>query len=204
MKARKNVVLIDYENVQNVDLKPLLSHDVLIKVFHGSNQKFTSVFLNLAVEFGKGKFEAIQISGNGKNALDFHIAYYIGKLSKEIENPHFHIISKDTGFKPLVDHINNHDNVVCTLESSIAHIPQLKPTATKPIVDRYQLVVETLTKSKTPKPKRKKNLRNQVMTICKKGLSESEADKIIMKLVENKLIEINGESIIYKMGSAEK
>jgi hypothetical protein len=81
---KKNIILIDYENVQKHDLRPLLVHDVLIKVFYNKNQKASFDFLKLAMEFGKEKFEAIQIEGQGKNAADFHIAYFIGKISKEI------------------------------------------------------------------------------------------------------------------------
>jgi hypothetical protein len=99
--------------VQNLDLKPLLDHDVLIEVFHNENQKFSSSFTNLAIEFGKGRMELIQISGSGKNAADFHIAYFLGKFAREIENPAFHVISKDTGFKPLVNYVNTHDKIDC-------------------------------------------------------------------------------------------
>jgi len=54
-------------------------------------------FTRLALEFGKEKFELVGIKGQGKNAADFHIAYFIGKLSKEIPDSLFHIISRDTG-----------------------------------------------------------------------------------------------------------
>ena len=44
--------------------------------------------------------EYIQIDGHGKNALDFHIAFYIGRLAMESLGAFFHIISGDTGFGP--------------------------------------------------------------------------------------------------------
>ncbi len=194
---KKNIILIDYENVQIFDLKPLLNYDVLIKVFHGENQKFSSAFANIALEFGKDKFELIKIKGNGKNALDFHIAYFIGKFSKEIENAFFHIISKDTGFKPLVEFLYHEEKILCLLESSIANIPLLKQSVPKSIEDRYQLVVETLSNSKAPKPKKIKTMRNQIISICKNEIVESDADEIIQKLVENKFIELKNESITY-------
>jgi hypothetical protein len=46
--------------------------------------------------------EYVQMDGNGTNALDFHIAYYIGRLAAEYPDAYFHIISKDTGFDPLI------------------------------------------------------------------------------------------------------
>jgi hypothetical protein len=196
-KMKKNVILIDYENVQKVDFKPLLALDVLIKVFHGENQKFTSDFTNMALEFGKDKFELIKIKGNGKNALDFHIAYYIGKLSKEIENSFFHIISKDTGFKPLVEYLKHNEKIYCLLEPCIAEIPLLKPIP-KTNGERFKLVLETLSNSKTSKPKRIKTLKNQIIAICKKEISDNEADEIIKMLIDKKIIDCNKETILYK------
>jgi len=63
---KKNVILIDYENVQKHNLRPLLEHDVLIKVFHGESQKFTSEFTGLALEFGKEKFELIEYGARAR------------------------------------------------------------------------------------------------------------------------------------------
>ena len=45
----------------------------------------------------------VRIVGNGRNALDFHIAYYLGQLATQTRD--FHIISKDQGFDPLIKHM---------------------------------------------------------------------------------------------------
>ena len=39
--------------------------------------------------------------------MDFHIAFYIGRLSKEEPGSEFHIVSKDKGFDPLVQHLRS-------------------------------------------------------------------------------------------------
>ena len=237
---KKNVILIDYENVQKHNLRPLLEHDVLIKVFHGENQKFTSEFTRLALEFGREKFELVGIKGQGKNAADFHIAYFIGKLSKEIPNSSFHIISRDTGFKVLADFLNQVQGIPCRVESSIADMPLLKtvaavtkpnlpvakpgvpaakpfmpatranlpaarpivhgvkPVAARTIGDWYALVKGELTDARAHKPKKKKTLRNQIISICKRKINEIEADAIIQRLVDDRVIEYKNESIIYK------
>jgi hypothetical protein len=202
---KKNIILIDYENVQKHDLRPLLAHDVLIKVFYNKNQKVGFDFLKLAVEFGKDKFHAIQIEGQGKNAADFHIAYFIGKLLNENKDADFHIISRDTGFKPLVDFLNQgKKEPFCFVESSIADMSGIKPVllAVKPVMPRtienwYALVVGKLTTSKAQKPKKKKTLRNQIISVCKRKINENDADLIIQKLMDNKIIECKNELIIY-------
>jgi hypothetical protein len=41
--------------------------------------------------------EYVRLSGGGANALDFHIAYYLGQLTAKDPTAYFHFISKDTG-----------------------------------------------------------------------------------------------------------
>jgi hypothetical protein len=68
-------VLIDFENVQPKNLEILKNHPFKIFVFVGANQ--TKVFFDLAStmqQFGDNA-HYIKISGNGQNALDFHIAF---------------------------------------------------------------------------------------------------------------------------------
>jgi hypothetical protein len=45
------------------------------------------------------------MQGSGKNALDFHIAYYLGKYAETDPRGVFRIVSKDKGFDPLVEHM---------------------------------------------------------------------------------------------------
>jgi hypothetical protein len=194
---KQDIILIDYENVQSIDLAPLIGHDVLIKVFHNENQKFSSSFTKLAIEFGKDRLELVQISGNGRNAADFHIAYFLGKLTREITNPSFHIISKDNGFRPLVDHLKNHEKIPCILESDISIIPQPKINTDKRKKDYYIEVIAFLTNAKTAKPKTWKTLQNLIVSICHNEITKDHADAIIKKLITEKIIGCTNESISY-------
>jgi hypothetical protein len=49
------------------------------------------------------------MNGSGKNALDFHIAYYVGKYAEIDPKGTFRIISKDKGFDPLIEHLRAAD-----------------------------------------------------------------------------------------------
>jgi hypothetical protein len=82
--------------------------------------------------------EYITMDKSGSNALDFHIAYYLGVLSQEVPAPAFRIISKDAGFDPLIRHLRR-KNLVVTREGSIGpkSVPQTSgasPKNTKPIL----------------------------------------------------------------------
>jgi hypothetical protein len=199
---KKNIILIDYENVQNIDLKPLIDLDVQIYVFHGKDQKFSAPLLKMALDLGKDKFVPVEISGTGKNAADFHIAYFLGKLSKVVENPFFHIISKDTGFKPLVHYIKDFDKLCCLQETAINDIPFLKTPHLKQEPEHnqkshYQMVLDFLKAPKTGKPKTKKTLRNQIVSVCKKEITEVEVDEVINHLIAEKIIEFKDEYVSY-------
>src|SRR5690606_40973713 len=47
----------------------------------------------------------VRISGSGRNALDFHIAFHIGLIAAAERDVFFHVISKDSGFDPLITHL---------------------------------------------------------------------------------------------------
>jgi hypothetical protein len=197
---KKTIILIDYENVQDINLKPLLNLDVLIKVFHNANQKFSSSFLKLAMEFGKERIELIQIMGSGKNAADFHIAYFLGKLMHEITNSSFLIISKDNGFKPLVNFIKSHDKIDCSQDNKIPNIMVKESVADKTKSDNYTVVKGHLSDPKMPKPKKEVPLRNLIISICHKKITEAEADAIIRRLIAEEVIHSQNGSISYPAG----
>ena len=102
-----NYILIDLENVQPNNLEILKDHPFKIFVFVGENQnKISFELASMMQNFGDDA-NYIKIVGNGKNALDFHLAYYLGILSEKEPTGYFHIISKDTGFDPLITHSRN-------------------------------------------------------------------------------------------------
>ncbi len=122
-------VLSDFENVPFTDIGVLKPGQCRIKVFLSQTQ--TKVPLKLAQSlqpFG-ADVEYIQIAGSGPNALDFHIAYYIGKLSTEFPGSDFTIISGDTGFDPLIQHLKQR-GIGC---KRIAKIPTANQAAIAPV-----------------------------------------------------------------------
>lgn len=98
MSAR--YILIDYQNVQPTRL----THDPheRLLVFLGSNQSEVSARRRLGNDVNY-----IKMSGEGRNALDFHIAFYIGELLTKEPTSEIWIVSKDTGFRHLVQHLTD-------------------------------------------------------------------------------------------------
>lgn len=97
--------LIDFENVQLKNIGLLKPGSCRIKVFLGQSQSKLVLELVQALQPFGTDAEYIQIVGNGPNALDFHIAFYIGRLASQHPDASFTIVSRDTGFDPLVKHL---------------------------------------------------------------------------------------------------
>jgi hypothetical protein len=74
-------ILIDYENVQPRDLELVKTGAFNVKIFVGPHQSkiLTSVATVLHALGANGEY--IMTEGSGRNAADFHIAYYLGELS---------------------------------------------------------------------------------------------------------------------------
>jgi len=118
-------VLIDFENVQPQNLGALSGRTVRIKVFLGSNQAKIPVAIAQAMQTFGPDAEYIQIEGSGSNALDFHIAYYIGRLVAEYPGASFHIVSRDTGFDPLIRHLKA-KGISCHRTKALSEIAPVK------------------------------------------------------------------------------
>lgn len=102
----KPYYLIDFENVQPKALDRLRPGEARIKVFLGQHQTKLMLDLVQALQPFGADAEYIPITGSGPDAVDFHIAYYIGRLAVEEPGAVFRIISKDKGFDPLIRHLN--------------------------------------------------------------------------------------------------
>src|SRR5204863_1906936 len=51
--------------------------------------------------------ELVRLTSSGKNALDFTLAYYVGRAVAADPTGLFHIISGDAGYDPLIEHLRS-------------------------------------------------------------------------------------------------
>jgi len=191
-----NFVLVDFENVQPKNLGLLQSGTYKIKVFLGAKQAKISIDIARALQAFGPDAEYIQIEGHGSNALDFHIAYYIGRLANENPGALFHIISKDTGFDPLIQHLKA-QKIVCERFNSIADIFPGKTNKPVSAPERVDTVIDNLTRRKTAKPQKIKTLRSTINALFLKQLSEQELDNIVELLIKRKVIKVVNDKVQY-------
>src|ERR1700691_4410132 len=105
---KTKVILIDYENVRTFsseDLSILKSGEFMVKLFLGVQHKEIGVDLVDALLPIGGRVELIRLKAIGTNALDFMIAFYIGKLWNHKPESTFYIISKDTDYNALIKNL---------------------------------------------------------------------------------------------------
>lgn len=97
-------VLIDFENVQP-DLSALARTPYKVKIFFGARQQEGRVPMKLllATKALGDAWEPVLVSRSGRNAVDMHIAYWIGRLLKAEPAARIHVISGDTDFDPLIE-----------------------------------------------------------------------------------------------------
>lgn len=99
------ILLVDYQNVRDSGLKDLPPHKRLL-LFVGKGQKPKADFVQEAMRRNI-RIDLIPIAEDGNNNLDFHLAFYFGKLLVEEPYGEFIVISNDQDFDPLVRHVES-------------------------------------------------------------------------------------------------
>lgn len=97
-------LLVDFENIVPKTISEL-PPDQTVLIFAGEKQTKMKTDLVLSMMARGTKARLIQIKGHGKNALDFHITFYLGKLSDADKSASFRILSNDNGFDALIRHL---------------------------------------------------------------------------------------------------
>ncbi len=195
---RKKYVLIDYENVQPKNLEMLKNHSFKVKVFIGANQTRLPRQLVIAMQALGEEAGYVEIEGSGPNALDFHIAYYIGELVGHDPNAHFHVISKDRGFDPLIRHLKS-KNIRVQREKDISEIPELRIPITTSIDKKIDAVIKNLRARGHGRPRKEKTLRNAINSLFKENLGQKELSSIVAELIKRKLIVLKQGNVSYKL-----
>jgi hypothetical protein len=189
----EKTIYVDFENVPNIEIQE--TRDTKILLFIGQSQKRLSTSIVKAIQPLGKNVEWIQIKGSGKNALDFHIAYYLAINKAQPNTEHF-VISKDAGFDPLIAHANTLGQKVRRVVS-FADVFQ-KIGLGKELVEKYKKVRENLMKQqKARRPKSRKTLTSFIEATFQKQISPGETNKLIENLFREGLLEEKSRRISY-------
>lgn len=208
---KTNYVLIDYENVQVKSLALLQGEQFRVRVFLGPKNTKLPVELAVAMQTLGSRAEYVVLETAGSNALDFHIAYYLGVLAAADPAGFFHIISKDTGFDPLIQHLKAR-KIFVARSAAIEELPCFKTTAAgagesspKSATNRdslLRLTIDDLIKRKDKKPASVKTLRSTIHARCGKELPEADINAVYNALLKLGCVKVNGEKVSYALPAA--
>ena len=199
---RTNYVLIDYENVQPTSLAGLDAEHFRVLVFVGASQNKLTFDTAAAVQKLGARAEYIKIAGNGSNALDFHIAFHIGHLAAHDPTAFFHIISKDTGFDPLIQHLKER-KVFASRSKEILDIPLLKVANSKTTPEKIDVVLANLQQRGASKPRTLKTLTSTISSLFQKQLTEEELVALLNGLQAKGFIAVNETKVTYALPASE-
>lgn len=184
--STKKYVYVDYENMSN--LKALTPVDGKYYFFIGETQAKLPVKLVMATN--NINVEWIRIQGAGKNALDFHIAYYLGVNAIVSDSMHY-VLSKDKGYDPLIASINKKNGKETV--KRIINLDELTPKtkAEKPAdINQEYAALENKLKgmAKSTRPKSEKRLEAFIRTSVFPNIADNKIRKLIDELYRNKFI----------------
>ena len=193
---KTNYIFIDFESVQPSSLD-LLNHDQFkVFVFVGANQAKLPFELVDCLQRLGDRAKYIRISGTGPNALDFHIAYYIGQIAAADPTAYFHIISKDSGFDPLIQHLRT-NRILASRVNAIADIPLVNGHNSKHIGERIDLILGRLRKNNRARPRTVETLSSAIGAFFQKQLSQKEIAGLIKELTTRGHLTISNKKITY-------
>jgi hypothetical protein len=215
-------VLVDFENVQP-DLSQLANSPYKVKIFFGAKQQESRVPFKLldAVMALGGNAEAIKITRSGSNAVDMHIAWYIGGLLEREPGARIHIISGDSDFDPLIEFLTAR-NIDCRRTKTLAELVIKKPARAaapapkapvrskpaavphkSPASDKLSAVLKHL-RSMKDKPTTRTKLAKWIDTHFRQHGGAQNAkmvDRTIDDLIHLKFVTQDGTKVVYHRSS---
>lgn len=195
---RTNYVLIDYENVQPAALTVLEKEHFKVIVFVGASQSKVAFDVAASLQRLGPNASYVKVSSNGSNALDLHIAYYIGQLAAAEPDAYFHIISKDTGFDPLIAHLKSKKVYACR-SRDVGDMPIVKAANSKSPPEKLAVIVANLKQRGAAKPRTVKTLSSTISSLFQNALSEDELAALLKLLVKQSVITVSGTRVAYSL-----
>jgi hypothetical protein len=194
--VRTNFVLIDSENVKPEHLDKLKHEHFRVVVFVGANVKSLSFSVVNSLQSLGSNGGYVQICSHGRNALDFHIAYYIGKLSSADPGAYFHIISKDKGFDPLIKHLRE-QKIFCSRSASVSDIPLVRSSDKVSSKQRATDFYETRIALAKTRPATVTSLESAILAHFHKMLTPEEVTQVRNALSAAGHVVVNGKKVAY-------
>ena len=192
----KRIILIDFENIQKLDFDHMDTANTEILIFVGRSQnKIPFHLVEKAQAFGE-RLKWLKIAGDGKNNLDFHLAFELGRLfenyQKDVE---LVILSKDSGYDSLIKYVN--DLGIHTYR--IANPAELSDSTKQlPTSNFTGNIVANLHKINIQKrPRTRTTLKKHIESLLRDKVQPTEIDLIIEEMFIKGLLSLTNNRLKY-------
>ena len=219
-----NHVFVDYENVHTVDPAIIGSKTVHVTLLLGAkNTKLDATVVEKLMRHA-ATVEMIRLTSSGRNALDFTLAYYVGRAVLADPSGYFHIVAKDKGYDTLIEHLRSkhirarrHDDFTTLTFSAPASAPAnirpvvtpaaKSPTKPKPQVTALEAlearVLVHLRKPSTNRPRTQQKLVSHLVTHLGKKVTETDVMKLVQMMSQAGHLVIDDKGkVIYHLSPA--
>jgi len=196
----EGLLLVDYENIGQVELEPIPEGVHVLFFFGASQRSVPTGLLKGALKLGK-RFVAVDIEGRGKNALDFHIAFYLGERLTTSPTQHCMILSNDKGFDSLIKHLSGRGFTVRRVGSIRQAFGQSTSAAGRQTLATVQeLAVRWLSgMQKNKRPRKRKGLVAYLESRFGRKLSEPDIQKLVDRMAADKQLLDTDGTITYNL-----
>ncbi len=224
-----NHVFVDFENVHQIDVSVIGAKAVSFTLLLGAKQTKLDAGLVEKLMEHAASVQLIRLTSSGKNALDFALAYYLGRAVLADPTAYFHVVAKDAGYDPLIEHLRSrgfrvrrHESfATLTFSGPLKAVAPAAPgppgppvpaskakAAPKPkavavtLEDRVTQVLVHLRKPSTTRPRNQQKLVAYLIGHLGHKLTKTEAQTLVERLVEGGHLVIGDKGVVkYQLGS---
>lgn len=188
-----NWAFVDYENVGSLEALSIPDYE---RIFVFCGPKNTKIKLGSLPSNGFCQIELIGVTTMGANNLDFHLAFHLGRFHEVAEKGiAFHIISNDSGFNGLVNHLKKLGRN-CKKVATKKVIP--KSEAKLSLSGEASLVIARIKQLDGRKrPRKRSSFLNWIKSQCQGQTNGTPPDSICRELLDAKVILESGPNITY-------
>jgi len=172
-----NHVFVDFENVQQIDDSLVGANAVSFTLMMGPNQTKLDTDLVERLVKHAASVKVVRMKSSAKDAVDIALAYYLGQAALAEPASHFHILSKDRGYDPLITHLRK-QGIKVWRRSSCADLAFTWPGKAAPVAKKAigkKAAKKTAAKKATSK------------AVAKKAMAKKAAKKKVAKISTNKI-----------------
>lgn len=178
-----NHVFVDFENVHGMDPALIGDKATSFTLLLGPRQTKLDVSLVETMLQHAASVELIRLTSSGRNALDFALSYYLGQKVLADPTGCFHLVSKDKGYDPLVDHLRSrHIDVRRHDDFKTLTFCSKAGGAADSARNEVEKVLERLRKNVAGRPKKRATLLSHLRSNLGKNATEADALRVFEDL----------------------